>query len=113
MLPGQDLGGTAMSMIGGLFLIVALLLGGFWLLKRFGPRAGLGFHKGDLRLEGQLALGPKRSVVVVRFLNRRMVLGVTEQNINLLTEVKTGDEDEQAADFKSTFKKAQAGDDPS
>ncbi len=101
-----------MTMIGALFLIVAVLLGGYWLLKRYGPKTGLGFARGDLKLEGQLSLGPKRHVVVVRFLNRRMVLGVTEQHINLLTEVKAGDDDEQTTDFSSTLKKAQAGDDP-
>lgn len=108
---GEGLAGAAMTMVGALFLIIAVLLGGYWLLRRYGPRGGLGLARGDLKLEGQLSLGPKRHVVVVRFLNRRMVLGVTENNINLLTEVKTGDDDEQTADFSSTFKKAQAGDD--
>ena len=102
-----------MTMVGALFLIVAVLLGGYWLLRRFGPRGGLGLARGELKLEGQLSLGPKRHVVVVRFLNRRMVLGVTEQHINLLTEVEAGDDDKEKSNFSSTFKKAQAKDDPS
>lgn len=110
VLPGQDLGGAAMTMAGALFIILAVLLVAYWALKRYGPRAGLRFARGDLRLEAQLPLGPKRSVVVVRFLNRRMVLGVTEQNITLLSEVKTGDDDEEKADFSDTFQKAQTRD---
>ncbi len=42
-----------------------------------------------------MALGPKKSLVVVRFLNKRVLLGVTDQQITMLTELPT-DEDHTA-----------------
>lgn len=96
-IPGGNVGWTAyFQALGAIFLILAVLAGGFYLLKRFGPRAMGGgvFGRGTLQLEAQLPLGPRRSVVVVRFLNKRLVLGVTDSNINLLTETETGHDDE-------------------
>lgn len=96
-LPATDLGSAWMTMAGGLFIILALLFVGVWLLKRYGPKAGLGmFQRGDLKLEGQLGLGPKKSIAVVRFLNKVMVLGVTDSRITLLTEI---DENNDQSDF--------------
>lgn len=87
-------GGYLLDLIqvaGALLLLLGVLFLALYLLKRYGPRAGLGvFGRGDLKLESQLALGPRRSVVVVRYLNKRMVLGVTETSINLLTEMESG-----------------------
>jgi flagellar protein FliO/FliZ len=93
-------------MAGGLFIILALLFVGVWLLKRFGPKAGLGmFNRGNLKLEGQLGLGPKKSVAVVRFLNKVMVLGVTESRITLLTEIES-DNDQSHSDFTENLQQA-------
>ena len=111
---GGDLGGAWMSMAGALFLVLALLFVGFYLLKRFGPKTGLGvFKRGDLKLEGQLSLGPKRSVVVVRFLNKVLVLGVTESQVNLITEMEAGHEAHEHSDFTDSLEKAQSPDDSS
>jgi flagellar protein FliO/FliZ len=117
-MPGPELG-PVLHMAGALFLVLAVILVGFWLLKRFGPMAGLGAARGKLAFEGQLALGPRRSVVVVRFLNKVLVLGVTEHQINLLTEMDTGHDQDPAEpdttraparDFARTLD--QAGKDP-
>ena len=83
-----------------LFLIVALLFIALWFLKR---RGGIKLltRQGDLSLESRLTLGPKKSLVVVRFLNKRVLLGVTDQQITMLTELPT-DEDETAHPDPST-----------
>ncbi len=79
-------------MMGWLFVILALVLGLLYLLKRFGHKAGLSMAGGhDLKILGQLGLGPKRSLVVVRFLNKILVLGVTDTQINLVTEMTADD----------------------
>lgn len=92
-LPTSDAGLTSAALHMGLALLVilAIILACFWILRRFGPKFGLGpgGRGGLLRLMGQLALGPRKSVVVVRFLNKDLVLGVTDQAITLLTEVPT------------------------
>ncbi len=79
-----------MNVGGSLFFLLAILFAGFYLMRRYGPKAGLGgFSRGDLdmRLEGQLALGPRRSIIVVRIKDRRLVLGVCDHSIRLLTEL--------------------------
>jgi len=106
-LPGPDLGAEWVKMMGGLLLLLGLLLFTYWLLKRYGPKAGLSmFKRGGLVLEGQLALGQRKSVVVVRFLNKLMVLGVTENAINLLTEVDQSHDPAFRPDFSQTLEKA-------
>jgi flagellar protein FliO/FliZ len=88
-----------------LLLILAVILLAYWMLKRFGPKLGLGgASKGQtLRVEGHLTLGPRKNIMVVRFLNRLLVLGVTDQSINLLTEVDASDE---RKDFQSVLEDA-------
>lgn len=74
--------------LGVLCLLLAALYGVLWAVRRFGAAGrGARVRPGDMKIEGHLALGPKRSVMVVRILNRRLVLGVTDHNINLLTEL--------------------------
>ncbi|MDR2488099.1 MAG: flagellar biosynthetic protein FliO [Desulfovibrio sp.] len=65
---------------------LALLWALLWLIKR---------HKGNafsgtlpaMRVESRLALGPKKWIIVVRCLDRRLVLGLTDERISLLTEI--------------------------
>lgn len=86
-----------------LLLLMALLWGVVWALRKYGkfnfmPRPG-DFPRESLRVEAQVPLGPRKGLVVVRFLNRRILLGVTDQQITFLTEA--GQENEQnSMDFQ-------------
>ena len=90
-LGAADYGLAAVALKMGLTLLVllAFIFAAFWLLKRYGPKIGLGpgGRGGMLRLMDHLAVGPKKSVVVVRFLNKDLVLGVTDHSITRLAEV--------------------------
>lgn len=82
--------------IGILCLLLAVLWFGVWLLRRYGrfnflPKPGA-LPKGALAMEAQMPLGPRKGLMVVRFLNKRLLLGVTEQQITLLTEEYTQNE---------------------
>jgi len=103
--PQLSMGGAAIQMAVGLLLILAVILLAFYILRRYGHRLGMGgpAKAHAMRIEGHLALGPRKNIMVVRFLNKLLVLGVTDQSINLLTEVDTSDEDE---DFKAALDKA-------
>lgn len=101
--------GDLMTVGGALLLLLGALYAGFWLLKRYGPRAGLGASRGGLKLESQLMLGPRRGVAVVRFLNKRLVLGVTDHSINLLHEVDDDDDRDGPQSFKNAMDKADTG----
>ncbi|GHV50392.1 flagellar protein [Deltaproteobacteria bacterium] len=79
-----------------LFLVVAVLWFALWYLKRKG-----GFNlltkQGDLSIVNRLSLGPKKSLVVVRFLNKQVMLGVTDQRITMIMELP-GDENNAQQD---------------
>lgn len=104
----------AIQMAVVLLLLLGVILLAYYMLKKFGPKMGLGLpgRTDKLAFMGQLSLGPKKSIVLVRFLNRTLVLGVTEQSINYLTEAKTDNEDADTG-FAATFKKTARSDPPS
>lgn len=94
-MPAWDFGLAALKMAGALFLVLALLFLILFLLKRYGHKTGLMRQfSSDLQVLGQISLGPRKSVVVVRYLNKVMVLGVTDSSITLLTET-AHDKDQQ------------------
>lgn len=97
--------------IGVLFLLLAALWAGMWFLRKYGkfnfiPKAGA-LPRNALRLEAQLPLGPRKGLMVVRFLNKRLLLGVTDHQITLLTESDTQYEQNNALEFKDILEDAQ------
>lgn len=81
------MGMAGVKMASALLIILGLLFLGFYLLKKYGHKAGLGMgSESMLKVVSAVSIGPKKSVVVVRFLNKDLVLGVTDSQINLLTE---------------------------
>lgn len=103
-------------------ILIALLML-FWLVLRlirkvgagrFLPASG-GFTRQDLRLEAQLPLGRNRSLFVVRYLGKRLLLGVTEQRITLLdfdgTDDTEGDvphDERKISDFRQLLEQTSA-----
>ncbi len=82
--------------IGVMCILLAVLWGAVWVVRRYGkfnfipsPSA---LPRDALKMEGQLPLGPKKGLVVIRFLDRRLLLGITEQNIILLKDTGLHDE---------------------
>lgn len=103
-MDGPDFG-SLMQVFGAMLLLLGGLAGVLYVLKRFGHKAGLGgMGRGDMSLEGQLALGPRKSVAVVRCAGQRLVLGVTDERINLLARL-----DEPAGDFEAALEKQMSG----
>ena len=104
--------GSYIQAVGILFLLVALLWLAVWLARRFGkfnfmPRPGA-LPRDALVMEAQLPLGPRKGLMVVRFLNKRLLLGVTDQQITLLTEEQAKHEPENA-DFQQVMEEARRG----
>ena len=115
--PASTLGQSSFSWggyvqaVGILFLLVAVLCLAVWLARRFGkfnflPRPGA-LPRDALVMEAQLPLGPRKGLMVVRFLNRRLLLGVTDQQITLLTEEQA--QHEPDADFQQIMEEARRG----
>lgn len=104
-MDGPDFG-NLMQVVGAMCLLLGGLAGTLYVLKRYGHKAGLGgFTRGDLALEGQLALGPRKSVAVIRCGGQKLVLGVTDERISLLTRLEDGEE----GDFESALQQQMGG----
>jgi flagellar protein FliO/FliZ len=78
--------------IGALCLILGALWGVLWLMRRSGKFRFMPSHnsfpRDALRIEAQIPLGPRRGLMVVRFLNKRLLLGLSDQQIHLLSEAE-------------------------
>ncbi|WP_228151579.1 flagellar biosynthetic protein FliO [Pseudazoarcus pumilus] len=76
-----DLGSSLVQMVGGLAVVVALLLGSLWLIKRLsGPRGAAT----GLKVLGAAPVGPRERVVLVELADQILVLGVTQGSVNTL-----------------------------
>ena len=96
----EPLAGGGPSISGQAFLSVAVVLallgGAAWALRRTNSlrRARL-----PISVETAVALGDRRSLVVVSVEGRRLLLGLTPQQVSLVTELKSpGGEFSQALD---------------
>lgn len=111
--------GAYFQAIGILIALLAL----FWFVLRlirkvgagrFLPASG-GFSRRDLQLEAQLPLGRNRSLYVVRYLGKRLLLGVTEQQVTLLDSDGTDDtegdishDERKVSDFRRVLEQTSA-----
>lgn len=79
-------GGLLLRTFGALLLIVGLIVGSAWGLKRFaGNRfAGKSDDGPSLAVLSTVSLGDRRSLSVVRFGDKTLLLGSTQQSISLL-----------------------------
>ncbi|MEJ7708496.1 MAG: flagellar biosynthetic protein FliO [Pyrinomonadaceae bacterium] len=81
--------------LGALLLIVGLIFGAGWGLKRYGgPRFGATQQQLDmpaLSVISTASLGERRSLAVVKFGERTLLLGSTQQTITLIAEEQNED----------------------
>ena len=76
-----------------LFAFFAVL----WLFRRYaGGGARLVGGGPELRIESRLALGPKKWIMAVRYMDKRLLIGVTDRNVTLLTEMPIEPEGDHA-----------------
>lgn len=82
-------GGLMLRTLGALILVVGLIVAAAWTLKRLGgPRFGAATENApELTVLNSLSLGDKRSLSIVRFDGRTLLLGSTPQALTLLAEV--------------------------
>lgn len=77
-----------LKMFGSLLLILGLIVGTMWLLKKFmtfnKPAQGAGIA---MEIAGVLHLGPRRSVYAVKAGGQVLLLGVAEHAITFLTQL--------------------------
>jgi flagellar protein FliO/FliZ len=81
---------TGLKTIFSLLLIIALMFGLAWVLKRYGPYAKASKSFG-LTVIGQVGLNAKANLALVRVGKSILLLGVTQDSINLLKDLEQGD----------------------
>lgn len=69
----------------GLAVVLALLFGFFWLLRRFGPTQMVG--QGAVKVVGGVMLGTRERLVVVEVQDTWLLVGVAAGNVNLLHKI--------------------------
>lgn len=80
-----DLGSSALQMVFGLIVVLGLLLGALWLLKRLSqPRGAVA---GLMRVVAGVAIGPRERVVILELGNSWLVLGVAPGQVSTLAEI--------------------------
>jgi flagellar protein FliO/FliZ len=82
---GPELMPNVWRMLGALAVVVGLLAGLAWLLRR-GVMARR--KTGALGVESALSLGERRSLVVVSVEGRRLLLGLAPNHVSLVTELQ-------------------------
>ncbi|WP_316364755.1 flagellar biosynthetic protein FliO [Candidatus Thiodiazotropha sp. CDECU1] len=75
---------------GGLLFVLALIIGGAWLFKRYAqmPIGG----KGLVRVVGGASVGARERVVVVEVENQRLLLGVAPGQVRKLHILQTSEQ---------------------
>jgi len=70
------------------FLIITLMFLAFYILRKFHlPVSNFYSSEVGMRIYGRLQIQPRKSVYIVRVLNRILIIGVSENSINLLSEI--------------------------
>ena len=70
-----------------LIVVLGLLGGCLWLIRRGGWQGGLRKGPRPVQIETAVALGDRRQLVIVSVEGRRLLLGVTPMHVALVTEL--------------------------
>ncbi len=83
--PGVD-AGNLLQTISGLLLVLALIVAMAWLMKRSQQWHGIGQQQ--FKVIAALPLGPREKAVLLQVGEQQLLLGVTPQNVNLLSTLE-------------------------
>jgi flagellar biosynthetic protein FliO len=79
------------QLAGALVLVLVLIWGTMWLARRVMKGSWSGRSDSNISVLERVHLAPKKSIEIVSVGNRILLLGVTEGQIGLLTELKPDD----------------------
>lgn len=84
---------SLLRMLGASAVVIGLLLGTLWLLKR---GAGRSRNARGFAIEAALPLGERRSLAIVTIEGRRLLLGLAPNHVSLVTELSASQTFEDA-----------------
>lgn len=83
--------GSALQMIFGLLVVVAVMLVLAWLLKRYTP--GMGTNGGVARVIGGVNVGGRERVVVIEVADRWLVVGVAPGHVSSIANLEANSDE--------------------
>jgi flagellar protein FliO/FliZ len=83
--PSQD--PVVFKVVAALVVVIGLILVTIYILKRYFKIGGAGTARGRVRVIDSLPLGGKKMIHVLKVYERSLVIGVTGDRIDLLTEL--------------------------
>jgi flagellar protein FliO/FliZ len=92
-----ELGMASLKMIGSLMVVLGLILGLFYALKRLRLRPFQGGPSRQMRLIATLNLAPKRALSLVELNGQWLVIGVGAESVRLITRMDRPAETEALA----------------
>ncbi len=87
--------------IGSFLLVIGAIFIAFYFLKKSPIGRLRSISSENLKFLTQISLGPKKYLIVVQFLNKILLIGVTESQITLLGEADKDEWFEKGSDFKA------------
>ena len=78
--------------IGALLLIMVLIYGSVWIIRYFMGRKSFGnTTSGRIRVVSTTYVAPKKSVALIQVYDKAVLIGITENSMNMLTELNKDD----------------------
>ncbi|VAW64492.1 hypothetical protein MNBD_GAMMA09-908 [hydrothermal vent metagenome] len=93
---------SVLNMLMGLVVVVALILGLAWILKKYGKLAN--YNQADMKILGGLSLGSREKALLIEVDNVRLLVGVSPGHIQTLHVLNDG-ADKGAPSFDKTLNK--------
>ena len=91
-VPNPGMGSMAFKVIGSVVLLIIVLYAGMYVMRVLSGRAGRqGLGSGAISVLHKCHIAPKKAIYVLKVGERAMVVGVTDSQINHLTDL-SGDE---------------------
>ena len=82
----SDIGIASIKMAGSLIVILGLIFGLFYVIKRFRWTASSMNPYPQMRIVGTLNLAPKRALALVEICDQWLVVGVGTENVTLISQ---------------------------
>jgi flagellar biosynthetic protein FliO len=98
--PGWSDGPGVVRTLLALFVVLGLMAGCLWLIRRGGWQGGLRKGHRAVQIETAVGLGDRRQLVIVAVEGRRLLLGVTAMHVALVTELTPSGSFSQALDAR-------------
>ena len=85
----DDLGDSLWKAVYYTALLLGIILGGAMLIKKYGGERFSQTASPDIEIIGRKYLNPKQSIAIVRVRKKELLLGITDQSIQLLDHLDT------------------------